>query len=172
MKIAGKEITGPNEEVLVLPRLDGDIVIRAKAVLDMNPFYAMCPEPKAKPRLVAGGWEDNLSDPGYLEQVQNHSKLRFAYIALNSLYEFEWDNIVLDQPGTWTKMEQELLDAGFSPIEVNRIVTCVMSANSLDEDKLERARQSFLRGTADAQAGTSGPDTEPQSTPSGEPAKD
>ena len=178
MKIGGVVVEGPSEEVLVLPRPTsphGDIVIRCRAVLDMTHFHNMCPEPKAKPVLVAGGFKPNEKDPGYLEQVANYSQLRFAYIALKSMEpsEIEWETVVMDQPSTWTKWEGELKEAGISAIEINRIVACVMQANSLDEAKLEKARESFLLGLAEnPKEKSSGPDTEPSTTPSGEPAKD
>jgi hypothetical protein len=173
MKIAGEEVSGPNEEVLVLPRLNGDIIIRAKAVLDMDPFYAMCPEPKAKAMLVKGGWTKDTKSQSYKDSVKQHSMMRFAYIALNSLYEFEWDTVDLDRPDTWLNYEADLKNAGLTQIECNRITLCVMQANSLDEDKLQQARDSFLHGMRQEQpADTSGPETEPSSTPSGEPASD
>ncbi len=174
MKIGGIEVSGPTEEVLVLPRLKDDIIIRCRAVLDMSPFEAMCPEPKAKAMLVAGGFKENSKDPGYLVQCEDHAHRRFAYIALKSLEpsEIEWETIVMDQPATWMNWEQELRKAEFSAIEVNRIVVCIMQANSLDEEKLSKARESFLLGLEAPQEKSSGPDIERKSTPSGEPAKE
>lgn len=174
MKIGGLEVNGPTEEVLVLPRLGDDIVIRCQAVLDMEPFVAMCPEPKAKALLVAGGWKKNDKDPGYMEQCQAHSQRRFAYIALKSLEpsDIEWETVQMDSPATWENWEQELRDSGLSSIEVNRIVVCVMQANSLDESKLAEARESFLLGLGEAQEKSSGPAIEPKTTPSGEPASE
>ena len=46
MKIGGVEIKGPHEELLILPRPDENIIIRAKAVMDMDVFDKLCPEPK------------------------------------------------------------------------------------------------------------------------------
>jgi len=175
MKIGGVIVDGPSEEVLVLPRLGKDIIIRCRAVLDMSHFAVMCPEPKAKPILVAGGFKPNENDPGYLEQCQKHSELRFAYISLKSLEpsEIEWTTIVMDDPTTWENWETELRKAGISAIEINRIVACIMQANCLDEAKLEKARDSFLRGLEkEQQEKSSGPDTELKNTPSGEAAKD
>jgi hypothetical protein len=176
MKIGGVIVDGPSEEVLILPRPTsehGDIVIRCIAVLDMSHFHNMCPEPKAKPMLVKGGFKPNEKDPGYLEQVAEYSQLRFSYIALKSLEpsDIEWDTVVMDQPVTWKLWEKELKDSGISAIEINRIVACVMQANSLDEAKLEKARESFLLGLAESpKEKSSGPDTELPSTQSGTPA--
>lgn len=175
MKIGGVVVDGPAEEVLVLPRLGEDIIIRCRAVLDMSQFAAMCPEPKAGKMVVPGGVKLNDKDPGYLEKCSRHAQLRFAYIALRSLEpsEIEWSTVVMDNPTTWENWEKELRDAGISAIEVNRIVACIMQANCLDEAKLKEARESFLRGPEMAQQEkSSGPDTEPKNTPSGEPAKD
>ncbi|MHC4121406.1 MAG: hypothetical protein ACYSWO_28370 [Planctomycetota bacterium] len=172
MKIGGVEVKGPSEEVLVLPRPTGqDIVIRAQAVMDMTPFDSMCPEPKAKPVLVAGGFKPNEKDPNYLAAIQKHGEMRFAYIALKSLEpsKIEWERADLGNPASWLEWEKELGEAGFSRIEINRIIMCIMSANSLDDEKLEKARESFLLGLADAEEKSSGPRTEPPSSSSGEP---
>lgn len=173
MKIAGNEVSGPAEEVLILPRLGEDIVIRAQAVLDMVQFENQCPPPKAKPVLVAGGFKPNEKDPNYLAQVAKHAQMRFSYIALKSLEpsEIEWETVDMSNPHTWSNWEKELKDSGFSPIEVNRVTMCIMSANSLDEDKLEKARESFLLGMEVPQEKSSGPRPAPANTPSGEPAK-
>lgn len=173
MKIAGKEISGPAEEILVLPRLDGDIIIRCKAVLDMVQFENQCPTPKAKPILVAGGFKPNEKDPSFKLAVAQHAQMRFSYIALKSLEpsEIEWQTVNMDDPTTWANWEKELLTSGFSPIEINRVTMCVMQANSLDEDKLEAARASFLRGMEAPTEKFSGPRPAPANTPSGEPAK-
>jgi hypothetical protein len=174
MKIGGVEVKGPSEQVLVLPRpLDEDIVIRCKAVPSMEPFKAMCPEPKAKPILVAGGFKPNEKDPNYLKAKENHTNLQFAYMALVSLEpsKIEWEKVDMGNPSTWTGWEQELKDAGLAEIEVNRIVQCVMQANALDDDMLEKARDSFLLGMEVPQEKSSGPRREPPSTLSGEPAK-
>ena len=92
MKINGVEVKGPAEEVLVLPRPTAqDIVFRAIAVSDMAEFQSRCPDPKPKARLVAGGWQDHVDDPIYQEAVENHGKLRFAWILLNSVSSFKCD---------------------------------------------------------------------------------
>lgn len=174
MKINGVEVNGPAEEVLVLPRANGDIVFRAKAVLDMKGFEALVPEPKAPQRLEAGGFKTVHDDVGYVAQVKKREEQRFAYMCIKSLEpsNIEWEKVDLDKPSTWLDWETELREAGFSAVEINRIAVCVMGANALDEDKLKRARDVFLRGQGTPQAKSSGQDTEPQNTPSGEPAKD
>ena len=175
MKIGGVELKGPSEQVLVLPRpLGEDIIIRCKAVLEMDQFTAMCPEPKAKPVLMKGGFKPNDKDPGYLALQAKHSENRFAYIALKSMEpsEIEWETVNMGDPSTWLNWETELRAASVSSIEINRIVMCIMQANALDEAKLEEARASFLLGIAEGPVKSCGLPTEPQSTSSGEPVKD
>ena len=167
MKIAGQEVQGISEEILVLPRLDGDLVFRAQAVQDYDAFEALCPEPKAKRMLVAGGWKEDTKSPGYKKEMEEFAERRFAYIALKSLEpsEIEWDTVNMDDPSTWANYMEDLKKAGLSATEVNRIVLCVMSANCLDEGKLEKARDAFLRGLEEEKTEkSSGPQDEQPST--------
>jgi len=151
MKIKGREIKGPNRVTLVLPREDSeDIVIIAEAIVDMDGAnkYLTMPLPPAV--MKPSGKELNFSDKGYLTQLESYNVKKMAWIVLESLKasEIEWDTVVMDDPSTWANYNKELQEAGFSEIEINRIGNAVMQANALDEDKLEAARQSFLRGQA------------------------
>lgn len=175
MKIGGVEIKGPAEQILVLPRLEGDdIVIRARAVMDMDTFDVLCPEPKPPGIRTKEGWKRNDKDKGFQQRQQEHNELRFAYMILQSLVpsEIEWENVDLDKPETWDNWQEELRGVGISQTELNRIAICVMQANALDEDKLKEAREVFLLGEAPMPQEFSGPDTEPENTQSGEPASE
>jgi hypothetical protein len=174
MKIGGVEVKGPAEEVLVLPRLDEDIVIRARAVTNMEVFEALVPEPKAPGSLTKKGWVPNLKDETYRQKVETYNAQRLAYMVLQSLKpsEIEWETVDEDNPKTWENWTEELQAAGLSTVEVNRVVLCVMQANALDEDKLKEAREVFLRGVAEEESESSGLPTEPENTPSGEPVND
>jgi hypothetical protein len=175
MKIGGIELKGPAEEVLVLPRLGGDdIIFRACAVMDMDAFEAMYPEPKAPGRRTKNGWELNENDETYTEQVAKRDEIRFAYLVVKSLEpsKIEWEQVDMDKPDSWLCWSDELKAAGVCSTEINRIVVCVMQANALDEAKLKEARSAFLLGPVLAQVGSCGLDTEPESSPSGEPVKD
>lgn len=174
MRIGGVKIEGPNEEILVLPRLGEDIIIRAQAVSDMEGFNVLVPEPKPPGKLTKNGWEPTLKDETYQEKLKRYGEQRFAYMVITSLIpsEIEWSEISFDNPKTWRGWEQELKDAGLSAVEVDRITVCAMRANALDEKKLKEARELFLLGMAEAQRKSSGLETEPESTPSGEPVND
>lgn len=175
MKIGGQVVNGPSEEVLVLPRSTGDIVFKAQAVLDMSEFQDQVPPPKAPGRMLPGGkWEQNTDSPAYQEQMIQYGRLRMAFIVTRSLIpsEIEWDTVEFDKPNTWPNWEEDLKNSGFSDVEVQRVLVCCIQANSLDESKLEKAREAFLRGQEGPQEKSSGQDTEQPSTQSGTPASD
>jgi len=174
MKIGGVSISGPHEEILVLPRGEDQIVIRAQSVLDLEEFDKICPAPKPPGKLTKDGWIPNLEDESYRQSISRLNERRIAYLVVRSLEpsQIEWDTVDIGNPKTWTNYTVDFKNAGFSTIEVNRIVACVMAANSLDEAKLEQARKVFLLGQAQARAPYSGPSTELESTLSGKPVND
>lgn len=176
MRINGVEVKGPAEEVLVLPRPTAeDLVFRAIAVNDMSEFENRCPLPKPKAKLVAGGeWKKALDDPDYKQALVDHGNLRFAWMMLKSLEpsNIEWDTVKMDSPSTWTNWQQDFKNAGLSSTEIDHVANCVASANALNEQKLEAARANFLAGLARASEKSSSQNSEPETTPSGEPASD
>ena len=172
MKIGGKQVTGPPEVFEIFEREGGPLVFRARALPDMEEFYKRCPEPKPPGKLTKDGYIPMTNDPGYLEIMANHVKQRVGYMVTRSLEpsEIEWDTVDLDNPKTWPNWEKDLRDAGMTQVEVNRVGKLVMEANSLDEAKLQAARDSFLLGRVLARSASSSQSTEPASSPSGEPA--
>jgi hypothetical protein len=172
MKIGGVPVTEPTEELLVLPRSDKSFVFRAKALPDMENFNALCPTPKPPGVLTKDGWVADAKDPNYAVILSNWHMQRAGYMIVHTLSpsNIEWDTIDGNNPKTWTRWEDEMRKAGFTQAEVNRIYQFVIEVNSLSEDKLQQARDSFLRGQAVELAQSSGPHTEQASTPSGEPA--
>lgn len=175
MKIAGLEMSGPTEEVLVIPRSTGDITFTARAVLDMSEFENQVPSPKAPARLVAGGrWEENTDSQSYKDSLTRYGELRMGFIVTRSLIpsEIDWDTVDFDKPDTWVNWKNDLKAAHFSDIEIQRVFLLCIQANSLDENKLKEAREAFLLGQAKGRAKSSGQHTEPQNTQSGPPAND
>jgi hypothetical protein len=154
MKMNGVKLECPNEAILVLPRPDENIVFRAKAILDYDEFDKICPEPKPPVKVLKGGKRDvNLADVDYLKAVAEVNENRMAWIVLKSLAAtegLEWETVNMLQPSTWKNYAQELKDSGFSIIEINKIVGLALEANSLDEAKLDAARQAFLAGQGKA----------------------
>lgn len=155
MKIKGKKIEGPNIEIVVIPRtLGDDIVFKVQAVLDMEPFETMCPTPIPPIKRLASGEEiPNLQDKGFLASIHNLATKRLAWIVLTSLQateDLEWETVDLSDHNTWGLFRQELRDSGFSDVEINRIVGGCISVNALNDDKIEAARERFLRTAQEA----------------------
>ena len=149
MRLNGKTVSGANETIIVIPRFNSDnIIFKARAVLDMEEFEKMCPAPTPPKKVFAGGREvENVKDPGYIQQMENHSTLRLSWIVLTSLSateDLEWDNVDIADPTTWNNFRIEMTESGFSTIEINRVIADCLNVNALNEEKIEAARELFL----------------------------
>jgi len=147
MKIGGVQVTA-SEETLVLPREGGDIVIKAQAYRIGDEFDKRCPLPTPPMVTTKDGPAPDFSDKHYKAAITVRDERRFAYLVLKSIEpsDIEWETVDIDKPATWDKWGDELMDAGLTEVEVNRIVNAVLAANSLDEEKIKQARERFLRG--------------------------
>ena len=174
MRIGGVQLKGLNEAILVLPRSDEDIVIKARAIPDYDDFDKLVPEPKMPVYVTKDGPQNDESNVDYVASCARREQLRIAYIYIKSLEpsQIEWDTVKIDMPSTWMNFRQDFQKAGLSPIEINRIWGTVSDANCLSEDKLVEARARFLAGVGNDQPASSSPTTDQASTPSGEPASD
>lgn len=155
MKIRGKRIEGPNVEIIAIPRSNADdIIFQAQAVLDMTPFEQMCPVPEPPKKRLANGEEIlNLKDKGYLAALNNLATKRLAWIVLTSLQAtegLEWETVDISDHTTWSLFRSEFRASGFSDVEINRVIAGCVSANALNEDKIEAARERFLRTAQEA----------------------
>jgi hypothetical protein len=174
MKIGGVDPkTLCNEVVLVLPRGEDKIVFRAIGLKDTDEFDALCPQPKPPGRLTKDGWVANNDDPTYQQVMEAWAKKRLGYIVTRSLApsDIEWDTVKLDDQRTWANWEEDLKNGGLTQIECNRVLALVMEANALDESKLQKARELFLRGQGPMPPEFSGPLTAPANMPSGKPVQ-
>lgn len=149
MKIRGKKIEGANEIVIIIPRNSSeDVVLKARAVLDMSTFDEICPRPLPPRKMLAGGREvPNFKDPGFLSQMSNYAVKRLSWIVLTSLEAtegLEWEKVDLNDPTTWNNFRDEMTEAGFSNVEIDRIVQDCIVVNALSEEKIEEARERFL----------------------------
>lgn len=172
MKIGGVEVTAPSKEFEVFPRDQGDIVIWAQALSDTEEFEGLCPMPNPPGRRTKHGWEPNPEDETYKQQVIRRNEQQIAYIVIKSLEpsDIEWDNVDINNPKTWLGWREELKEAGFTSVEINRIVNLVWAANGLDEEKIKAARESFLAGQQKEADESSSHLSDQESTPSGQPA--
>jgi len=171
MKINGTPVTPPTEGLLVLPRSDKEFVFRSKPLPDFDKFNALVPLPEPPGVLTKDGWVPDVKDKNYVQVITNYHLQRNAFLVIHTLEpsNIEWDKVDINNPKTWNGWEKEMRDAGFTQPEVNCIFQFVIETNSLSEEKLRVARESFLRGQVAAQAKSSGPQTEQATTQSGEP---
>lgn len=147
MKIGGIDpSTLPNEEILVLPRGNKNIVFRAQGVPDLDAFHAQVPEPKLPMKMTQKGLEPDTENPNYKGARDEYVKRRMSYLVVASLKDIEWDTVDENRPGTWSNWESDMKKAGLNQFECNLVFQLVLSANSLDDTKLAKARESFLRG--------------------------
>lgn len=175
MRIKGKEIKGRSRDFVVIPRLDGDIVLWVEALPNFEVFRKLCPVPKPPTKILKGGKQVvDIEDKEYLSQLHTYVDRQTAYMIVQSLNqpenELEWDTVDLEKPSTWLNYEKELRDAGFSFGEIKIIVDKCAEVNALSETKIEEARQSFARRLEAMETDTSGQTIAPASTKSGEPA--
>ncbi len=162
MKIQGKTISGSNETYIVIPRASGeDIIFKARAVADMEPFETMCPPPMPPKKMLPGGDEVvNLKDKTFLQAITKHSQKRLMWIVLTSLEateDLEWETVDMSDHNTWENFQTELTDAGFSSVEVNRIVAECIDVNALDEEKISEARERFLLAAQEQRSESTSP---------------
>jgi hypothetical protein len=172
MKIHGKIIEGPAEEIIVFPRQSGDICFKAKAVLDYTDFEKACPVPEPPEVLRPGGIKSrDPNDPKYLGQIEEWAEHKSHWMILKSLEAtdgLEFESVDMSDPSTWGNFKDELTRAGFSQADQGRLVTMVSTANGLNEAKIEEATQRFLADQEAMRKDAASPSSEPRNTQSGE----
>ena len=149
MKLNGHKIEGPNREIVVIPRGDrDDIVFHYEAVLSTDEFKKMCPLPRPPMRKMKGGFDAPvLNDPAYKAALEKYAEQQLMWMVLKALEAtegLEWEQVDIDDASTWTIMRKELRDSGFTEPEINRIIGGAISVNSLNEAKVQAARERFL----------------------------
>lgn len=175
MKLDGQKIEGPNKMTIVIPRGDrAPIVFQAQAIMDYSELDNLLPRPKAGTKIIKGGKRVvDTEAPTYVQAMKDYGTRRFSYIVLKSLQatpDLEWEKVDFGRPATWPLFEDELKESGFTPGEIHAIITKCLEVNALDEEKINQARQDFLASQETTQEESSSLDSEPSSTPSGEPA--
>lgn len=148
MKIKGKR-PGVHVEDVILPRNGDDIILRMRAIEDFSEFEKLCPEPEPPARIKPGGQKiSNFADENYLKEMEAYGGKRVAFMVIKGLLtgsdDVEFEEVKLEDHTTWPNFRKELRESGLSDVEVNRIVSGAMRANSLSESAVEEARKRFL----------------------------
>lgn len=175
MKIHGKKVEGPQEEVVVIPRSSGDLVFKAKAVLNYEDFDKACPRPTPPKVIRPGGVRSSdPEDAEYLKQLDEWATNKTSWMILKSLSAtegLEWETVDWADPKTWKNYTKEMTESGLSAGETARIISIVMEACGLNQNKIDEATKRFLATQGAAPDTVSSQNTVPNSTPSGEAAK-
>jgi hypothetical protein len=156
MRIKGKLIGAPKPRLCVIERGDEQFVFTINAVLDYSAFDKLCPTPKPPKVMKPGGSvsEDPMNG-SYLKKLQDYSEQKTHWLIINALKETEgliWDKVDEDDPDTWKFYLDELKEGGLTEGEVAHLINQAYLCNSLDESKMDEARERFIRSQeADAQ---------------------
>lgn len=148
MKIHGEVLEGPALEVVVIPRQAGNIVFKARAVLDYEPFHKLCPVPEPPTIKKRGGEEfKDIKDTKYVDAITTWAEKKTHWMVLQSLLAtegLEFENIKDSDSDTWSNYDEEFHKAGFTEGEISKIVGIVISVNGLDQTKIDEATKRFL----------------------------
>lgn len=150
MKLHGQVLDIPNVKVIPILRDTGNIILKAAPVKSFDEFLKVCPIPEPPMRQIPGGeMKPMVESKEYKEALEERNRQMLHYMIVKSLSvndELEWETVDLNDPSTYKNYASEMETAGFTAIEVTRIVNAVMATNSLDEDAIDHARQQFLAG--------------------------
>lgn len=148
MKINGRSFTKANEDVVVIPRADGDIVFKIVAILSDEPFQQLCPFPSPPKVLYPdGSTGHNPEDTEFKQAVAQWAgkKTNWTFVeALRQTDGIEWDKVKYDDPLSWQFWLEDLKSAFFTDNEITYISNAIVRVNNLNQSYLDEARLSFL----------------------------
>lgn len=150
MKLHGEILDIPNVKIIPIIRDTGTIYLKAAPVRSFDEFLQVCPIPEPPMRELPGGEKKPMVEAKeYKAALAERNRQMLHYMIIKSLEAtetLEWETVDLNDPSTYKNYADELMKAGFTAIEVTRIVNAVMATNSLDEEAIDKARESFLAG--------------------------
>ena len=150
MRIKGKLIGAPESRLCVFERGEEKYVFTINAVLDYTEFDKLCPTPSPPKVTKPGGVAlANPESPIFLEKLTKYSIVKTSWLILKALEQtegLEWDDVNMEDPDTWDKYKDELMGSGLTEGEVAHLINQIYLVNSLDESKMNEARDRFIRG--------------------------
>lgn len=153
MKIKGKAIEAPSEEVIVFPRESGNIVFKARPVSNYEDFNKICPEPLPRATMSPGGETSlDVEDPGYKKALDTWAEQKTHWMIIKSLDatdDIEWETVNMSDPATYKNYIQELEDSGITAMESAKLFEIIQTACGLNQDKIDEATAAFLAGEAE-----------------------
>lgn len=148
MKIKGQAFSR-NWDVLPILRGQDTTYIKVWAIEDPAEFDTLCPPPAPQrmKTLPGGIKKPDERDTTYLEALNERGTKKLAYMIIRSLEatpDLAWENVRLEDHTTWTKVEDELKEAGLTRGEIAALVSLVLQVNGMNEDRVNEARESFF----------------------------
>lgn len=148
MKLAGQTFTVVPEEIVPIVRGDKEYFLILRGGADIQIFESLVPDPKPPRKTLPGNIQvEETNDPKYKEAVATKNQLRLAWMiikALEATPDLTWETVDLNDPSTWLNYQQELLAAGMTIKEVNRVIDATLAAYLLDDKKVDEAKKRFL----------------------------
>jgi hypothetical protein len=148
MKIKGKDIEKPAEQVVVFPRQNEDIIFKAKPVTNYEDFDKLCPTPQPESIMKPGGViSEDIESPKYKKAMDDWATKKMHWMVLKSLEatdDLEWDTVDMSDPETYENYMKELEEAGITGVEANKLMEIIQDACGLNQDKIDEATRTFL----------------------------
>lgn len=149
MKIKGNKVAASNIFTIVIPKADKDYVFQVGPA-NMEDFDKLCPEPEApkKNKPGVGSYED-VNDKDYIKARQEWGLKRVNFMMIQGLMYtegLEFEEVNLSDSDTWTNYQKELLDCGFTDLEISKILNKVAQSNGLNNEIIDKATEDFLAG--------------------------
>lgn len=150
MKVGGKVIEMPSEEVIVFPRKSGNLVFKAKPVSNYEDFDKICPQPKPDSIMKPGGvTSQDVESPKYKKALDEWAGRKTHWMILKSLSAtegLEWDTVDMSKPETYENYIKELETCGLTAVEVSKLFEIIQIACGLNQEKIDEATKAFLAG--------------------------
>lgn len=148
LKIAGRTIEGSKTALLVFPRDGYDIAFKFVGIGDDSDYIKINPVPQP-PRIykvALGQTIEDVENKEYKEKLQLWGNTKTDWLILKSLEpsQIEWVKVNMSDPTTFHLWREDLLDAGFTLGEVQRVMQEFFDLFILSDEKLKEARDRFL----------------------------
>ena len=149
MLIGGTKVELPPEDVVVFPRGQGNLIFHIRGVDSFEKFDEACPRPKPPKVLKRGAQVDNLDDESFQKQFNDWAQKRQDWLIIQALSieknDIEWEQVKLEDSTTWSKVNDELKEAGLTSYELGYLINKVFEVSALSERGMETARANFLQ---------------------------
>jgi hypothetical protein len=158
MKLFGQTFEKPHFDAVPIIRGEDVMYIICESVANMDDFDVKCPEPKPPMAMVPGGESSpDYTDKEFKKKMDARGLQKIHYLIVKSLARVEklvdgqtvseelgWELVDKDDPTTWSMWIEDIKAAGLTDFEISKIQSTVFEVNSLNNEKVEAARKSFL----------------------------